>query len=124
LAGALSAAADDLEAPVIELIFRVAPHSRKTMARRGLDFLKEIVGMQTIQSTLEGAEVLKAKGVDKRTGRIEAFDFLKDKMVFVRAVAKENERDRSINSTDMFQQIEAAYNENKETVHHAVGISS
>jgi hypothetical protein len=121
LPGALRAASDQFDAPVVEVVFRAAPHSRRPLGQSVMDFLKSIVG---VQSTRENAEILKARGVDKRTGEVEWFDFLRDKLVFVKRVAKENDRDRSVSSTDMFLQIEAAYNEQKEQLQEAVGIGS
>ncbi len=119
LPAALDAASRHAEAPIIEVVLRSEPHSRKPLGAGALDILKELVGMRTIH---DAAQVVQARGVDARTGSVELFDFLADKFAFKRRVVKESDRSRSVNATDMFQQIEKVYNEHKEELENAAGV--
>jgi hypothetical protein len=43
-------------------------------------------------------------------------------MIFTASVVKESERDRSVNSGDMFLKIESAFSDNENEICTAVGI--
>ena len=122
LPGALDAASQRFGAEVVEVIFRADSRSRKSsMARAVLDFLGEIVG---VPSAVESVDVLQARGLDDRTGQIEAFDFLSDKLVFSCRVIKSENRLRAVDSADMFSQIEKAYNDHREQLEEAARIEA
>lgn len=120
LPAALRGLSEKVDAPIIELILRQPPRSRKAFGSAMLDFVKTLAGMP---QTREAAGLFKVHGKHDRTNKVEVFDLLEDKFVSHRTVPKEGTKHRVINSDSMFSQIEAAYSELRSQLEQAVGIS-
>ena len=70
---------------------------------------------------LENAVQFRVHGASRQTGRLEWFDFLKDKLFFTQQVVKQ-QRHRSVDPTNMFLKIEEVYNQHRDELQAAVGI--
>lgn len=121
LPAALRGLSEKVDAPVVELILRQPPRSRKAFGSAMLDFVKTLAGMP---QTREAAGLFRVKGMDDRTKRVSEFDLLEDKFVSRRTVPKEGTKHRVINSDSMFSEIESAYAELRLQLEQAVGVST
>lgn len=119
LPGALRSLSEKGDAPVVELILRQLPRSRKALGSKMLDFVKTLAGLP---QTREAAGLFKVHGKDDRTNRVNVFDLLEDKFVSKRTVAKEGTKHRVIDSDSMFAAIEAAYADLRPQLEQSLGI--
>jgi hypothetical protein len=121
LASAFRAAGEASDATTVEIVLRHRRYSRESLADRVVNVVRALAGQPR---TREGAEVFKVRALNNRTQRVETFDLLKDQLVSSRQVVRHGERERAVNSENMFQAIEAAYNELRESLERAAGVGS
>jgi len=119
--GALQAMSDDLNAPVVGLMLKSEARSRTTLGSSAKEFIRALVGMPEAMSGLEKFKV-RAKAID--TGKVEPFDLLTNQIVSVVTVARTSKKHRIIDSQDMFEKIDEAYNEMRELLESSPGISA
>lgn len=114
----LEATADKLGASVVEIMFQAEPLKRDSSLKQAVKtLLKNIVGRPTL---LSQADLLRARGTNSETDKVEWFDFLKDKFVYSRQVSSLG--GRAVNSNSMYQAIERAYDEHKHELADAAGV--
>jgi hypothetical protein len=121
LPAALRGLSEKVDAPIVELILRQPPRSRKAFGSAMLDFVKTLAGMP---QTREAAGLFKVHGKHDQTKKVEVFDLLEDKFVSQRTVPKEGTKHRVINSDSMFSEIESAYAELRSQLEQSVGVST
>jgi len=122
LADAFTAISDSVDAPVLDVILRQTPRSKKSLGQKVLNFLKNFVGGSSVQTILESMDTFKVKGVNDITNKIENFDFLKDKFISKRKVIKLEKRNRGVVSSSMFNEICDAYDELKDSLEKSASI--
>ena len=108
LPAALRATADNIESPMVEIVLRQAPYSRRTLGARALDLVRTL-GRRP--ETREAALLFKVKGQNSISERVEWFDLLSDQFVSERRVVRHDDRHRQIDTDSMFSEIESAYEE-------------
>jgi len=96
-----------VDAPIIELSWRVEPHSRRGLNEWAKNFLLNLIGEE--QRLREGALQLKVQALDEASGNLSLFDLLKDKLVSTQKVIPADDRHRSVDHVSMFRAIESAY---------------
>lgn len=120
LPDAMKSSAEFLNAPEFEVVFRPKAYSRDSLGARAARFIRNVVGDMSYR---DGADHFKAKGMSRRTGKVETFDFLKDLLVSQKQVVRQDERYRTVNSESMFRAIREAYDENQDLIEGAAGLA-
>ena len=120
LPAALQQMSDDVNPPVMEMILRNELRSRKSLGKGALDLVRKIAGTP---NSFEGLDVFKVKGTDDRTGRVETFDFLSDRLGATKTVHLQLDTHRGVNSKQMYGVIQEAYAELKDSLLQAASLS-
>lgn len=120
LEAGLRAAADDLDAPVVEFTAKVPRYSRVPLGER----VRRLLGaLAANPRTYEGGfEELKASGVDDRTGRLAKVDLLRDQLVETCQVVRLRPGYRAVDSESMFGEIVGAYHRVRDQLPAAPGL--
>jgi len=121
LGAAFKAAEESSEATTIEILLRNQRYSHEPLPQKVFGWIKKLAELPRIR---EGAEVFKVRARNELTDRVEEFDLLKDQLVAVRQVLKQDERLRAIRPDSMYRAIESAYKDLKESLEMAAGIES
>jgi hypothetical protein len=121
LPAALRATGEQWGAEVIEIVLRPGARRRTNFKKAAWDFVQNLIGKQ--EQLLDGSDLFRVRGRDDRTGKTEVFDFLKDQFVSTRQVVKQKGKYRAVDSASMFREIETAYNEMRDSLTQACGVS-
>lgn len=116
---AFRAAGAASDASTVEVVLRHGRYSRESLPERVLNWVRVLAKEPR---TREGAEVFKVRGRDDRTQGVENFDLLRDQLVTSRQVVRHGERERAVDSESMFQAIETAYDDLRESLERAAGV--
>lgn len=108
LADALNALNELSDAPVVEIVLKQEARVRKSLGEKAWGLLRAVVGAPLVR---EVADTLEVKGRDRRIGKTRTFDFLRDNFASAARVTLQGDRSRAVDSNDMFEVIDAAYNE-------------
>jgi hypothetical protein len=120
LPAALRATSESLGSEVVELTFRQPPHSRHGLGQRAFDLIGSLVGNPRLRDSVDQ---FKVKAVNRESGRVETFDLLKDQLVSSRQVVLQQDRHRGVESESMFDAISSAYQELRDELREAAGVS-
>ncbi len=112
LGRAFQAASEASDAEVLQIILK-----KKKYARDGfrfdflLDKFRQVFGNAEMR---EAFNKFKIRAQNTSTGEPDTFDFLADKLIVSKTVELENQRNRMVNSTDMYRAIISAYEDIRE----------
>ncbi len=84
---------------------------RKSANGLTLNFLDKIPNYLSSQASLEGLEELKIVGINRKTGKKETFDFLKDCLSAEKDESLIDDAHKQLNSDDMYIALEIAFQE-------------
>lgn len=121
LGGAFKAAANAANAEELQIVMRPAPRSHKTLKASLLASAKKLLGNKGLQT--EASRFI-VKGLDRETERIEELDLLSDELVAKKKIILQDSRFRTLNSASAYSVIEEAYDELKDQLKQATGVST
>lgn len=112
---------DQSNAPTVEITLRRRPHTRDPLPRTILRWAQSLAGRAPVMTA---ADKFKVTGRNRETMQVEELDLLRDQLVSVRRVVKQNPSRRAVASDSMFTEITAAYRELRPQLESAAGLGS
>lgn len=121
LGDALSASASVFEElKVAEVVLRPGNQGRISALRKSLSSIR---GLFSQDGFSENVTRLQIRGKCGDTGRVETIDLLKDQLVSTKTVVRLNDRGRALNPESAFSAVIEAYQDNKNDIEEAAGVS-
>lgn len=121
LTAALDAAAEQVNAPVYELILRTDSRSRRPLDDKVISWLRNIFASTEIRENIQTLKINAYVGDDPYAHDI---DLLKDFIVSKRHVVCLGNRRRSVQSASMYRAIEESYRELRDVLEAATGLET
>lgn len=113
-AAARAGAADDLE-----IILRPRPYSRGSLAEELLAAVRQLAGRNDLR---ENSSRFVVRGLNRENEHIDEIDVLKDKLISVKRIVREDERTRALVARSAYEAIEEAFAELRDDVIQAAGV--
>ncbi len=121
LSDAFNAAAQVIGASEsVQLVIKFEKKGRLEALGRFLNIARKLLGRNEFR---ENADRFQLRGKCVDTNRVETIDLLKDRLISTKRIVRMNERSRALNPESAFQAIREAYQELREDIHAAPGIS-
>lgn len=121
LASAFEAAKKVSDAEVLEVILRMRPYSRDTLADRIAGIVRKIARRSDVR---EEASQFVVKGLNAQTGHIDQIDVLNDHLIAKKQIVRQDRRTRALDSSAAYAAIEEAYEELREELEKAASAVS
>ncbi len=121
LGNAFAAAARAGEAEIVELVLRPRPYSRGSLARRILSTVRTLGAREDLR---ENALRFVVRGRNGQTSSIEEVDVLRDQLISVKQIVRQDGRYRTLESESAYGAIEAAYEELSNEITAASAVST
>lgn len=118
LGSAFEAAARAGEAAELEIILRPRPYSRDSLTDELLRSVRQLARRGDLR---ENSSRFVVRGLNHETERVDAIDVLKDRLISVKSILREDERTRALSARSAYAAIEEAYGELREDVEQAAG---
>ncbi len=119
LADALDAQMSVVDADEIEVVLKVT-QKHKTMTKAFFDGVLNLAGITGLPQQLEKLTV---RGPNALTGAVEEVDLLRDELIVAKPMARIDPRSNAVRSESAFDQIVQAYDEVKDLLGQAQGLT-
>ena len=121
LADALEANARAVESPkVLQAVLKPLEDAQRSFLSRKRGPLKEMVGNGTLR---EGSAKFQVRGKCADSGKVETIDLLKDQLISTKGIVRMNERSRALNPDSAFEAIRESYEQLRDQLEEAAGVS-
>lgn len=94
----------------VQIVLTQGPRSRRPLSDMVRGFVRSLASDPNVH---EEVDILRVRGVDSVSGRVEMQDLLQDQLVTSRQVVRRRPQDRAVDSRRMFEAIESGYGELK-----------
>jgi hypothetical protein len=119
LASAFKAAGRAGDAEELQIILRPRAYSRGTLSGRLLAAAKRLVRRNDLR---ESSSHFVVRGLSETTGRVEPIDVLRDQLISVKQIVRQDGRSRAVDSHSAYEAVEAAYGELEEQIRGAAAL--
>jgi hypothetical protein len=120
LGAAFKAAANAGKAEEVEIVLRVAPHSKRFLDH---DLIRVARKLFRLPDFRQEASLFHVRAFDAASDKVETVDVLSDALIAKKMILRADGSSRSVSTERAYAAIEEAYTSRREEIHSAAGIT-